>query len=175
MYIIDRTLPLGKAIVAKPSPNFNDRPEGVYIDCIVLHYTDFLTIKESLDFLTDLASNVSAHYLISENGIIYQLVADEKRAWHAGISHWNGKDNLNHNSIGIELQNGGMTYKTLYGEWPPYPETQMHALAELIADLQMRFNIPVENIVGHNEIAPDRKIDPGPHFDWAHLQSKLKQ
>lgn len=170
-----RILPSGREIHPCPSPNFNDRPKGVSINCIVLHYTDFLTVEESLDRLTDSCSQVSSHYLIDDDGTIYQLVADEKRAWHAGVSHWNGCDNVNHNSIGIELQNGGMTYKEQFGDWPPYPAAQMDALAELAHDLQLRFSIPTEHIVGHNEIAPTRKIDPGPHFNWDDLKDRLAQ
>lgn len=173
MHIIDRILPSGKAIVAAPSPNFNNRPEGTSIDYIVLHYTDFLTVKESLDCLISPSSNVSAHYLIDNDGTIYQLVHDEKRAWHAGVSHWQGKDNINHYSIGIELQNGGMIYKNIYGDWQPYPDGQMESLAELLLDLQRRFNIPTKNIIGHSEIAPGRKIDPGPHFNWSDLYARL--
>lgn len=170
-----RTLPSGRLVHSLPSPNFNDRPEGVSINCIVMHYTDFLTVEESLACLTVPSSNVSAHYLIDDDGTVYQLVMDEKRAWHAGVSHWNGHDNVNHNSIGIELQNGGMTYKEQFGEWPPYPAVQMEALAELVHDLQTRFSIPTEHIVGHNDIAPTRKIDPGPHFKWDDLRKRLEQ
>ena len=170
-----RTLPFGRLVHPRPSPNFNDRPEGVSINCIVIHYTDFLTVEESLACLTVPSSNVSSHYLIDEDGTIYQLVPDDKRAWHAGVSHWNGRDNVNHNSIGIELQNGGMTYKDKFGEWPPYPGAQMDALAELVHDLQVKFSIPTEHIVGHNDIAPTRKIDPGPHFNWDDLRDRLKR
>lgn len=173
MQIQPRTLPSGRFVIPRSSPNFNDRPVPNVIDLIVLHYTDFLTIQESLDCLTTAESNVSAHYLIDLDGTIYQHVHDEKRAWHAGISHWQGKDNINNNSIGIELQNGGMTYKNTFGNWPPYPPVQMEALTELIIDLQTRFSIPLENIVGHNDIAPIRKIDPGPHFNWEDLRSML--
>ncbi len=174
MPLISHNLSTGRLVDARPSPNFNDRPQGVSINCIVLHYTDFLTAKKSLTCLTVPSSNVSAHYLIDDDGTIYQLVADEKRAWHAGISHWNGRDNVNNNSIGIELQNGGMTYKKQFGDWPPYPDVQIQALAELVHDLQKKHSIPTEHIVGHNDIAPTRKIDPGPHFDWDDLRTRLK-
>lgn len=175
MHFSNRTLKSGRLIHARPSPNFNDRPAGVSIDCIVIHYTDYLVFEEFMACHLDHASQLSAHYLINDDGTIYQLVADEKRAWHAGISHWNGRDNINHNSIGIELQNGGMTYKEQFGNWPDYTDIQMQALAELIHDLQMRFLIPTEHIVGHNDIAPDRKIDPGPHFKWGELRARLKR
>ena len=174
MTLASRIFSSGRLIHAVPSPNFNDRPDGEAINCIVLHYTDFLTLKESLDCLTDPLSKVSAHYLVDEDGTIYQLVADEKRAWHAGVSQWRGHNNVNNISIGIELQNGGMTYKEKCGEWPPYPAAQMQALAELAHDLQVRISMPTEHIVGHNDIAPTRKIDPGPHFDWDDLFLRLK-
>ena len=174
MSLINRTLPPGRTIHARPSPNFNDRPEGQPINCIVVHYTDYLIFEEFLSCHLDPASQLSAHYLINDDGTIYQLVSDEKRAWHAGVSHWNGYDNVNNNSIGIELHNGGMTYKEKFGEWPPYPSVQMQALADLVRDLQIRFSIPTDHIVGHNDVAPIRKIDPGPHFDWDDLRARLK-
>ncbi|MES2252890.1 MAG: N-acetylmuramoyl-L-alanine amidase [Pseudomonadota bacterium] len=173
MSLLNRNLPTGRLIHSRPSPNFNERPNDGIINCIVIHYTDFMTMKESLDCLTDPNSNVSSHYLINDDGMIYQLVADDKRAWHAGISCWCGHENINNNSIGIELQNGGMTYKKQFGEWPPYPDVQMHALADLVHDLQIRFSIPANQIIGHSDIAPTRKIDPGPHFNWDDLRERL--
>lgn len=173
MSLIHRTLNSGRIIHARQSPNFNDRPEGESINCIVIHYTDYLVFEEFLACHLDPESKLSAHYLIDDDGTIYQLVADEKRAWHAGVSHWNGRDNVNNNSIGIELQNGGMTYKEQFGDWPPYPAVQMQALAELVHDLQNRFSIPTEHIIGHNDVAPTRKIDPGPHFNWDDLRGRL--
>lgn len=175
MTLTSRTLNSGRLIHARPSPNFNDRPENEVINCIVIHYTDYLVFEDFLACHLDPASKLSAHYLINDDGQIYQLVADEKRAWHAGVSHWNGRDNVNHNSIGIELQNGGMTYKEQFGNWPDYPEIQMQALTELVYDLQTRFSIPTQHIVGHNDVAPDRKIDPGPHFNWNELRTRLEK
>lgn len=169
MSLEPRLLPSGHFIHPHPSINFNDRPNDVNIGLIVLHYTDFLTVEESLNCLTDPTSHVSCHYLVHEDGTIYQLVADHKRAWHAGVSEWMGQTNINNNSIGIELQNGGMTYKKTFGNWPPYPEVQMIALAALILDVQKRYKIPNTHIVGHSDIAPTRKIDPGEHFDWPML------
>ena len=170
-----RPLRSNRMIQPYPSPNFNDRPDGAKIDVIVLHYTDFLTVEESLQCLIDPLSNVSCHYLIHDDGTIYQLVADDKRAWHAGVSEWRGQTNINNISIGIELQNGGMTYKKAFGDWPPYPDVQMQALADLISDLQQRYNIPNDYIVGHSTIAPDRKIDPGVHFKWEMLFELLAE
>jgi len=175
MSLTNSPLPTARLIHACPSPNFNERPDGENINCIIIHYTDFLTLKESFSCLTDVNSNVSAHYLISDDGVIYQLVAEEKRAWHAGVSQWCGHENINNNSIGIELQNGGLTYKKQFGDWPPYPDAQMQALADLVHDVQIRFLIPTNHIVGHSDIAPTRKIDPGPHFNWDDFRGRLKK
>lgn len=145
------------------SPNFNERPSP--INLIVLHYTDLPSIKESLDILCSLESKVSAHFLIDDNGDIYGLVPVEKRAWHAGVSSWQGISNVNDFSIGIELQNKGHSVCPL----EHYPQEQMEALLELLENLCLEYNIPAQNIVGHSDVAPDRKKDPGEHFDWIWL------
>ncbi len=161
-------------IVPYPSPNFNDRPAGAVIDCVVLHYTDVATIEEALQILTDPEREVSSHYAIDEDGTIYQLVAYEKRAWHAGPSSWQGQDNVNHFSIGIELQNGGYhAGYALTGEWPPFPDAQINALMELLKALMAKFPIPLGRVVGHEDIAPGRKIDPGPVFPWNKVRESL--
>ena len=165
----------GRIIHQRFSPNFNERPSHAKINCIVIHYTDYLVFEEFLACHLDPESKLSSHYLINDDGSIYQLVAEEKRAWHAGVSSWKGEENVNNYSIGIELQNGGMTYKEKYGSWPPYPSVQIQALAELVYDLQQRFLIQIDNIVGHNHIAPNRKIDPGPHFDWQDLYKRIQK
>lgn len=154
-------------IISRPSPNFNERPNDTVIDTVVIHYTDMENAEVSLERLCDPKAEVSSHYLIDEDGTIYQLVDDKKRAWHAGISHWNGKDNVNNFSIGIELQNHGYNYFVLYEDWPSYPLQQMEALVLLLKDLKNRY--PVRYIVGHNDVSPGRKQDPGPHFDWKWL------
>lgn len=146
------------------SKNFNDRPKT--ISHIVLHYTDTLSIEESLSILCDPEKKVSAHFLIGENGDIYQLVDIQKRAWHAGISTWDGIDNVNDYSIGIELQNKGHTHPPLQA----YPPIQMQQLLTLIQYLTKLLNIDPKNIIGHSDIAPNRKKDPGEHFDWQFLK-----
>jgi N-acetylmuramoyl-L-alanine amidase len=148
------------------SPNFNDRPKP--ITHIVLHYTDLPSSKESLDILCDLQSKVSAHFLIDTNGDIYKLVDVEKRAWHAGVSSWNGVDNVNDYSIGIELQNRGHSVFPL----EPYPLEQMEKLTDLLNFLTKTYSIDPRNIIGHSDIAPLRKRDPGEHFDWTYLKEK---
>ena len=158
-------------IIPYPSPNFNERPDGAKIDCVVLHYTDVATMKEALQILTDPKREVSSHYAIDEDGTVYQLVDDEKRAWHAGPSSWEGQDNVNHFSIGIELQNGGyLAGYALTGEWPMFPGVQIDALKELLAQLIAKHSIPLNRIIGHEDIAPGRKIDPGPAFPWEKIR-----
>lgn len=144
-------------IIWHPSPNFNDRPVGAKINWIILHYTALENTETSLTWMCDPAKEVSAHYLICRTGKIYQLVEDQKRAWHAGVSHWKGEDNLNNTSIGIELDNNGTE---------PYTDIQIQALLKHLDYLCEKHKIPRSHILGHSDIAPDRKIDPGTHFPW---------
>ena len=148
------------------SSNYNDRPCD--ITHIVLHYTDLPTAADSIAILCDVKRKVSAHYLIDYDGSIYNLVPDEKRAWHAGVSTWQGRDNVNDYSIGIEIQNKG----TLVTPLEPYTIEQMNALVKLLKYLTMLHNIQPHNIIGHSDVAPGRKIDPGEHFDWHWLKEK---
>lgn len=149
-----------KNIRWKPSPNFNGRPNGQAPDMLVLHYTGMETGQAALDRMCDPSAEVSAHYMIWENGQIDQLVLDSDRAWHAGISHWQERDNLNHYSIGIEIVNRGQD---------DFPALQMQAVCDLCVYLVQMYRIPAKNIVGHSDIAPDRKEDPGPKFNWGQL------
>jgi N-acetylmuramoyl-L-alanine amidase len=144
------------------SPNCNDRK--LPISMVVLHYTGMRTAGEALARLCDESSQVSAHYLIDEEGQVTNLVPEEKRAWHAGASYWRGITDVNSASIGIELANPGH-------EWGyrPFPEPQMDALLPLLADIMDRHDIPRANVVGHSDVAPARKTDPGEYFDWARL------
>ena len=131
---------------------------------LVLHYTGMLTAEDALARLCDPSAKVSAHYLVDEDGVVYRLVAEERRAWHAGVAFWRGETNINSRSVSIELANPGH-------EWGyrPFPEAQMAALAALAKDILQRHPIPPRNVVGHSDIAPDRKLDPGEKFDWACL------
>lgn len=144
------------------SPNFNDRK--LPISMVVLHYTGMRSASEALARLCDESSQVSAHYLIDEEGFVTNLVPEEKRAWHAGASYWRGITDVNSASIGIEIANPGH-------EWGycPFPEAQMDALLPLLADILDRHDIPRANVVGHSDVAPARKQDPGELFDWAKL------
>ena len=154
------------------SPNFDDRPQGTIIDTVVLHYTDMPSASVSLQRLCDPVYKVSSHYLIDQDGTIYQLVAEEKRAWHAGESIWQGRPRVNDFSIGIELQNPGHIHFLETGSWQPYPDAQLDALLTLLKDIASRHPLITQNTVGHCDVAPTRKIDPGPHFDWEWLARK---
>jgi N-acetylmuramoyl-L-alanine amidase len=151
------------------SSNFDHRPEGTIIDTIILHYTDMDTAQDALTRLCDPASKVSSHYLIDDKGVLYQLVEDRYRAWHAGVSSWRGRHNVNHFSIGIELDNPGESYFQKHGQWKPYSQPQMASLITLITTLIQKH--PITSITGHENIAPERKKDPGPHFDWGMIAS----
>ena len=144
------------------SPNRNDRQ--LPISMVVLHYTGMRTAGEALARLCDPSSQVSAHYLIDEDGTVTNLVPEEKRAWHAGKAYWRGITDVNSASIGIELVNPGHEFG-----YRPFPEPQMDALLPLLADIMDRHDIARANVVGHSDVAPARKIDPGEYFDWARL------
>ena len=146
------------------SPNHGRRGDPSRIDMLVLHYTGMTTAAAALDRLCDPAAQVSAHYVVEENGAIWRLVPETLRAFHAGRSCWQGESDLNFVSIGIEIVNPGH-------EWGYrlFPETQMAAVEHLCRDLIARHPIPPHRIVGHSDIAPDRKSDPGELFDWSRL------
>lgn len=148
-------------IVDHFSPNFDSR-EGHEIDMLVLHYTGMKTADEAKKRLHDPASKVSAHYMIDEDGTTYCLVPEDRRAWHAGLSSWRGTTNINQRSIGIEIVNPGHEFG-----YRPFPAAQMKMLAMLCRDILARNKtIPLRNVVGHSDIAPTRKEDPGELFDW---------
>ena len=151
-------------IVDRPSPNSAPRPDGAIVDVLVLHYTE-LPLQDSLDILSDATrdARVSAHYVLAEDGTAYRLVPEERTAWHAGRSHWRGREALNGTSIGIEIVN-------LHGDRHDYPAPQIAALIELCRDILARHPaIEPRNVVGHSDIAPQRKIDPGRRFPWKTL------
>ncbi|MEL6826698.1 MAG: N-acetylmuramoyl-L-alanine amidase [Pseudomonadota bacterium] len=154
-------------VEALPSPNFNDRKHPV--DMLVFHYTGMETGQQALDRMCDPAAEVSAHYMIWEDGRVVQLVGEDKRAWHAGVSSWQGNQDLNSRSIGIEIVNGGHDWPLAGDVLPPYPTEQIDALIELSKGILERWDIPFNRIVGHSDIAPARKDDPGEHFPWDRL------
>ena len=147
-----------------PSPNHDARPPGGVIDMLILHYTGMRSGEEALQALRDKTRKVSAHYLIEEDGRVFSLVEESRRAWHAGESCWRGERDINARSIGIELVNPGH-------EWGyrGFPEAQMHALTELAREIRARHPIPNRNVLGHSDVAPLRKQDPGELFDWPTL------
>ena len=153
--------------VSRPSPNHDLRPAHVAVDMLVLHYTGLRTCADALDRLCDSEAKVSAHYLIDEDGTTYALVAEDRRAWHAGVSFWRGSHDVNARSLGIELVNPGHEFG-----YRAFPEAQMRALLELGQGLLARHAIPPRNVVGHSDVAPARKQDPGELFDWPRLAQR---
>jgi N-acetylmuramoyl-L-alanine amidase len=148
----------------RPSPNHAHRSEPARIDMLVLHYTGMTSAHAALERLCDPGARVSAHYVVEENGAVWRLVPETQRAYHAGRSCWEGESDLNAVSVGIEIVNPGH-------EWGyrPFPETQMLSVERLCLDLISRHPIPPHRILGHSDIAPDRKTDPGELFDWSRL------
>jgi N-acetylmuramoyl-L-alanine amidase len=131
---------------------------------LVLHYTGMRTAREAIDRLRDPTAKVSAHYVVDEDGGICRLVPEERRAWHAGVSYWRGHTALNDRSIGIEIVNPGHEFG-----YRPFPVLQLAAVCDVCLSVLARHPIPPRNVVGHSDIAPDRKEDPGELFDWAAL------
>lgn len=127
---------------------------------MVIHYTVLTPAQAALERLCDPVHEVSAHYVIGEGGELWQLVAEERRAWHAGAGSWQGKDDINSRSIGIELVNDGAS---------DFAAPQMTCLEQLLADIFTRWPIGPDGVIGHEDMAPGRKFDPGPRFDWARL------
>lgn len=143
-----------------PSLNCGPRRAGATPDMVVLHYTAMPTCEAARERLCDPSAEVSAHYLISEAGVVSALVPEELRAWHAGAGAWGSVRDVNSHSIGIELANGGAV---------PFSEPQMAALEGLLADVMRRWSISPARVIGHSDMAPGRKGDPGARFDWRRL------
>lgn len=150
------------SIIQAPSPNFNERLHPV--DMLVLHCTGMKDGPSALERLRQAESHVSAHYMVEEDGRVFALVTEEKRAWQAGRSWWRGDDDLNSRSIGIEIVNGGHDFGL-----PPYPDVQIAVVIELCQGILSRWPIPQARVVAHSDIAPDRKEDPGERFPWQQL------
>ena len=146
-------------IVDRPSPNHDARPGAV--EMLILHYTGMRDQESALARLTDTATKVSAHYVIGEDGAVFHLVPEERRAWHAGVSYWAGHRDINGLSIGIELVNPGHEFG--YRDFPP---AQMATLATLATEIRRRHRIPDRCVLGHSDVAIGRKQDPGERFDW---------
>ncbi|MFI5015748.1 MAG: N-acetylmuramoyl-L-alanine amidase [Hyphomicrobiales bacterium] len=153
-------LPLRRARIA--SPNHGERRTG--IDMLVLHYTGMPDAQGAIARLSDPRSQVSSHYLVDGAGTIFELVAENRRAWHAGQSSWRGERDLNSHSIGIEIDHPGHE-----GGNPPFAEAEIQAVIALCRDILSRWPIPPARILGHSDIAPRRKQDPGERFPWGRL------
>ncbi len=148
-----------------PSPNFDARNRDV--DMIILHYTGMKTGEEARQRLCDKASKVSAHYVIEENGDCYRLVDEQNRAWHAGVSSWRGDAETNARSIGVEIVNPGHEFG-----YRAFPDAQIDVVIALLKGIRTRFEIPLRHILGHSDVAPRRKEDPGEKFPWDRLAAE---
>ena len=155
---------MGEALKIRRSPNFDERPDDVPVDMLVFHYTGMQSAELALDRMCDSVAEVSAHYLIEEDGSTWSMVDENKRAWHAGVAHWRGHTNINARSVGIEIVNPGHEFG-----YCDFPDVQMNSVIELALNVLSCHPIPVRNVVGHSDVAPTRKSDPGEYFDWERL------
>jgi N-acetylmuramoyl-L-alanine amidase len=151
-------------VIEHPSPNRRPRPPGAAVATLVLHYTGMRSGTDAIARLCDPAAAVSSHYVVDEDGTVFRLVPEAERAAHAGVSFWRGVDGLNDTSVGIEIVNPGH-------EWGyrPFPPAQIDAVTALCRDIVARHRIEPLQVVGHSDIAPDRKQDPGELFPWRAL------
>jgi N-acetylmuramoyl-L-alanine amidase len=150
-----------------PSPNFNARPAATPVDILLLHYTGMETGAAAVERLCDPAAEVSAHYTVDEDGTVYAHVPEGARAWHAGVSYWAGARDINTRSIGIEIVNPGHEFG-----YRAFPEPQIAAVIALARDIAARHPIPPERVLGHSDVAPARKEDPGELFPWDRLAAE---
>jgi len=149
-------------VIEAPSPNYDSRRAPP--DAVILHFTGMQTGQAALERMCDPAAKVAAHYMVEEDGRVFRLVPEERRAWHAGQSYWRGERDLNAASIGIEIVNPGH-------EWGyrPFPDDQIEAVIGLLDAIRGRWSIPNARILGHSDVAPARKTDPGELFPWKRL------
>ncbi|RTL72082.1 MAG: N-acetylmuramoyl-L-alanine amidase [Hyphomicrobiales bacterium] len=147
-----------------PSANFGERKGGAIPSILLLHYTGVESAAKAISWLSDPVSEVSCHYVVDEAGFVTQMVAEAKRAWHAGAGAWAGDTDINSSSIGIEIQNVGHA-----AGYPPFPDRQIAAVIALCRDIVARHHIRAERVLAHSDVAPSRKIDPGERFPWATL------
>lgn len=146
------------------SPNFGERNNGRLPDMIVLHYTGMPDAEGAITRLCSPGTDVSAHYIVLEDGRVVQTVPESKRAWHAGVAHWAGEDDINSCSIGIEIINRGHDWG-----YPNFPSRQIAAVTALCRGLMLRHALPSHRVLGHSDVAPPRKKDPGEKFPWHSL------
>jgi N-acetylmuramoyl-L-alanine amidase len=150
-----------------PSPNFDARPEDVPVDILLLHYTGMESGAAAVARLCDPAARVSAHYTVDEDGTVYAHVPEDKRAWHAGLSYWAGARDINARSVGIEIVNPGHEFG-----YRPFPAAQIAAVKILARDIVQRHGIAGARVLGHSDVAPARKVDPGELFPWGELAAE---
>jgi N-acetylmuramoyl-L-alanine amidase len=150
----------------RPSPNHGERKAGMKPNMLVLHYTGMPDAEGAVRHLCNPASEVSAHYVVLEDGRVIQCVQESRRAWHAGQSYWEGETDINSCSIGIEIANPGHD-----NGYPDFPKRQIAAVTALCRSILTRYRIPAERVLGHSDVAPSRKHDPGEKFPWRTLQS----
>jgi len=148
----------------RPSPNHSERKGNALPDMIVLHYTGTRDNEAAIRHLCSPASDVSAHYVVLQDGYIVQLVAESRRAWHAGVSWWAGEADVNSHSIGIEIANPGHE-----NGYPDFPRRQIAAVTTLCRSIATRHHIPADRVLAHSDVAPARKVDPGEKFPWKRL------
>lgn len=151
-------------IIPAPSKNFNERTTGKTVKYLILHYTDTPDAAYALRLLQGSEPAVSAHYLVDTDGTVMPIVDEKNRAWHAGKSYWEGEEDINSCSIGIEIQNAGHGHG-----YVPFPDVQIEAVIELCQEIIARYNILPWHVLAHSDVAPDRKKDPGELFPWQRL------
>ncbi|TNE58647.1 MAG: N-acetylmuramoyl-L-alanine amidase [Alphaproteobacteria bacterium] len=151
-------------MISSPSPNFDARPEGQEVDILLMHYTGMRSGAAALERMCLPEAKVSAHYMVEEDGRVFQLVEEKDRAWHAGVSSWAGASDINARSIGIEIVNPGHEFG-----YRVFPDVQIAAVAELARGILSRHLVPAHRVLGHSDVAPIRKEDPGELFPWGQL------
>lgn len=151
----------------RAAPSHEPRAGGRAPDILLMHYTGMVSAQAAIDRLCDPVSKVSCHYLVDERGRITRMVEEDRRAFHAGVSHWAGETDINSASIGIEIANPGHEHG-----YVDFPEAQMAAVEALSLDILSRHDIPPHRVLGHSDVAPARKTDPGERFDWGRLAAK---
>ncbi len=159
-----------RTFINQPSPNRNLRKPvdgAVHVQHLIVHYTGMRSCGDALNRMCDEASKVSAHYMIDEDGLIYQMVSEDMRAWHAGVSFWNELRDLNSASIGVELVNPGHDHG-----YRAFPSVQLDAFALLAGEIMERHGIEQKNVLGHSDVAPGRKTDPGELFPWKDMAAR---
>jgi len=155
-----KSCPVASDAIDRPSPNHGPRRDGLTPRLVVLHYTGMASAKAALDRLCDPAAEVSSHWLVGRDGRLWRLVDEERRAWHAGTGSWGGQGDVNSRSIGIEIDNDGRS---------PFAAPAMARLETVLAGVLSRWRIPPEGVIAHSDMAPRRKADPGPRFDWRRI------